>query len=164
MVEFAEMFKGQLVTETMLVKDVNDGEEHIRKTADVLSKLKPDRAYLSIPTRPPAERWVQPPREEIVNRAYQILSERVDCVEYLIGYEGNEFTTTGNVVDDLLSTTAVHPMRKDAVQELLAESDEDWSIINRLVSQGDLAEVSYQGQTFFIKSLRSGMQSHAIAM
>lgn len=155
-VEFSEAFKGQLVTETMLVKDVNDSEEHIGKTADFLARIGPTKAYLSIPTRPPAEHWVQPPREEIINRAYQILSERVDCSEYLIGYEGNEFTTTGNVVEDLLSTTSVHPMRKDAVEELLAKVEEDWSIINRLVSQGDLVEVDYQGQAFFMKSLRSG--------
>jgi wyosine [tRNA(Phe)-imidazoG37] synthetase (radical SAM superfamily) len=163
-VEFAEKFKGQLVTETMLVKDVNDSEEYIRKTADFVARIGPSKAYLSIPTRPPAEKWVQPPREEIINRAYQILCEWVDCAEYLIGYEGNEFTTSGNVVDDLLTTTAVHPMRKDAVEELLARAEEDWSTINKLVSQGDLVEVEYQGQTFFMKSLRSRTGSQAIAV
>jgi len=154
-VEFAETFKGELVTETMLVKDVNDSEEQIGKTAEFLAHIGPTKAYLSIPTRPPAEQWVQPPREEIMNRAYQILSEQVDCTEYLVGYEGNEFTTSGNVVDDLLSTTAVHPMRTDAVEALLAKSEDDWSTIDRLVAQGDLAEVEYQGQTFLMRSFRS---------
>ena len=162
-VKFAEVFKGQLVTETMLVKDVNDSEDHIRKTADFLARIEPSKAYLSIPTRPPAEEWVHPPREEIINRAYQILSERVEC-EYLIGYEGAEFTTTGNVVADLLSTTAVHPMRKDAVEELLAKTGEDWSIIDGLVLQGDIVELEYEGHTFFMKRLRSRTESPAIAV
>jgi wyosine [tRNA(Phe)-imidazoG37] synthetase (radical SAM superfamily) len=163
-VEFADTFTGQLVTETMLVKDVNDGEEYVGKTADFLARISPNKAYLSIPTRPPAEKWVQPPQEDILNRAYQILSERVDCAEYLIGYEGNEFTTSGNVVNDLLSTTAVHPMREDAVQELLDKTNESWSIIERLISQHDLVKVEYQGQAFFMKSLRSSTPPHEIAV
>jgi len=154
-VEFAETFEGQLVTETMLVRDVNDSEEHLRRTADFLAGIEPSMAYLSIPTRPPAETWAQPPREEIINRAYQILSERVDRTEYLIGYEGNEFTTTGNVVADLLGTTAVHPMRMDAVEELLTKSEDDWSLIDNLVSHGELAEVEYQGQTFLMRNVRN---------
>lgn len=34
--------------------------------------------------------------------------------EDLIGYEGNAFAFTGDVEEDLLSITAVHPMREDA--------------------------------------------------
>lgn len=40
-------------------------------------------------------------------------------MEYLIGYEGNDFAFTGNIEQDLLSVTAVHPMREDAVNEML---------------------------------------------
>lgn len=35
--------------------------------------------------------------EGIINRAYYILHERIDHVEYLIGCEGNAFDFTGNV-------------------------------------------------------------------
>jgi wyosine [tRNA(Phe)-imidazoG37] synthetase (radical SAM superfamily) len=31
---------------------------------------KLDRAYISIPTRPPSERWVKPAKGEAVNFAY----------------------------------------------------------------------------------------------
>ena len=71
----------------------------------------------------------------------------------VMGYEGNEFTTTENAVRDLLATTAVHPMRKDAVQELLAKSGKDWAVVRRLVAQGDLVEANYQDQTFYVRSL-----------
>jgi wyosine [tRNA(Phe)-imidazoG37] synthetase (radical SAM superfamily) len=163
LVSFSKEFRGQLVTETMLVKDVNDSEEHLRSVADFLAQIEPSKAYLSIPTRPPAERWVRPPDEAVINRAYQIVSERVDC-ECLLGYEGNDFTTTGDVVDDLLSTTAVHPMREDAVQELLEKSDKGWSTIERLTKRGDLVKVEYQGQTFYMKSLRSRSDVQELAV
>jgi len=154
--QFARDYRGELVTETMLVAGVNDDETHLGEIAGFLARLRPDRAYLSVPTRPPAEGWVQPPDEPGINRAYQILGREVDHVEYLIGYEGNAFAFTGDVEEDLLSITAVHPMRKEAVSEFLARARADWSTVRRLAEQGRLVEIEYQGQTFYMRKLRDG--------
>ncbi len=151
--QFAPGYPGKLVTETMLVAGVNDGTEHLTGLADFLGRLRPARAYLSIPTRPPAEPWVRPPDEETLNRAYQLFSERVGSVEYLIGYEGNAFAGTGRVEDDLLSITAVHPMREEAVGALLARAGADWTIVHGLVAQGHLVETAYQGHRFYLRKL-----------
>ncbi len=151
--EFAEGYQGELVTETMLVEGVNDGAEAIRGVAGLLARLKPATAYLAVPTRPPAEDWVQAPREAVINQAYQIFNERLDRVEYLVGYEGNAFAFTGNVEEDLLSITAVHPMREDAVREFLARAMTDWSVVDRLIARGQLVEMEYQGQRFYMRKL-----------
>jgi wyosine [tRNA(Phe)-imidazoG37] synthetase (radical SAM superfamily) len=153
MLEFARAYPGVLVTETMLVESVNDGDEHINDVADFLAQLGPARAYLSIPTRPPAEAWVRPPAEEVINQAYQILSKRVPHVEYLIGYEGDAFTFTGDVEKDLLSITAVHPMRREAVSDFLSRAGAGWSLIRRLIAQGQLVETSYAGRNFIMRKL-----------
>lgn len=153
MFEFARTYRGELVTETMLVRTVNDSEDGLSKIADLLARLRPDRAYLSIPTRPPAEEWAQPPPEEIINQAYHILHKRIDQVEYLIGYEGNDFAFTGNVEEDLLSITAVHPMREEAVSDLLARAGGDWSVIHRLIDRGQLIETKYKGRKFYMRRL-----------
>ena len=155
MLEFACHFDGALMTETMLVTGVNDGEEELRQVADFLARLQPDRAYLAIPTRPPAEPWAQPPEESVINRAYQVLSERVEHVEYLIGYEGNAFAFTGDVEDDLLSITSVHPMREDAVDEFLARAEADWDVVHRLVAEEKLVETSYGDHRFYLRKLNS---------
>ncbi len=154
MLEFAGTYGGELVTETMLVKDINDGDDDIRELADFLPQLKPAKVYLSMPTRPPAEKWVQPPNEEVINRLYQILSERIDDVEYLIGYEGNAFAFTGNVEEDLLSITAVHPMREEAVRKFLLKAKADWSIIHKLIDQDQLIETKYRRKRFYVRRLR----------
>jgi len=154
MLEFAGDYKGELMTETMLIEGVNDGEENIKGIADFLVRLRPDRAYLSIPTRPPAENWAHPPNEETINRAFQILSEKVDHVEHLIGYEGSEFSFTGNVEEDLLSITAVHPMREDAVSEFLTRAEADWAVVHRLVAQDQLVETEYGGHQFYLRKFR----------
>ena len=152
--EFASEFKGELMTETMLVEGVNDDDDHIKEVAGFLARLRPTTAYLAIPTRPPAEEWVRPPVEEVINRAYQILNRRLDRVEYLIGYEGNAFAFTGAVESDLLSITSVHPMREDAVSEFLARAGADWAIVRELVEQERLIETEYAGRKFYVRKIR----------
>jgi wyosine [tRNA(Phe)-imidazoG37] synthetase (radical SAM superfamily) len=137
----------------MLVEGVNDSTGHVRDVAEFLARLKPTTAYLAIPTRPPAEKWVRPPKEATINRAYQIFGERLDRVEYLIGYEGDAFAFTGNVEEDLLSITAVHPMREDAVRKFLARATTDWGIVDRLIARGQLVELEYQEQRFYMRRL-----------
>ena len=141
------------MTETMLIAGVNDGDEHLREVAGFLGRLCPDTAYLAIPTRPPAEGWVRAPGEETLNRAYQILSEKVRRVEYLIGYEGDAFAFTGDVEEDLLSIMSVHPMREEAVNKFLLKSNSDWDIIEKLIEENKLIEVDYRGDKYFMRKL-----------
>ncbi len=151
--EFAEKFKGKIVTESMFIDCVNYVDE-IEKIANFLKRLKRlDKAYIATPTRPPAERWLKPAKEEIINTAFQEFSKRLgrNRVEYLIDYEGNAFAFTGNVVEDLLSITAVHPMRSEAVKEFLKKTDADWSIIEKLIQEKKLAEIKYQQKTYYIR-------------
>lgn len=150
---FARTFKGELAIETMLIQGVNDDEGEIRKIANFLAELNPDEAYVSIPTRPPAEKWAVPASEQVINTAYQIFSEKLSRVEYLIGYEGNAFAFTGNVEDDLLSITAVHPMREEGVNEFLSKANSDWDIIEKLIGEGKLLETEYHGKKFYMRRL-----------
>jgi wyosine [tRNA(Phe)-imidazoG37] synthetase (radical SAM superfamily) len=150
---FAGVYRGELVTETMLVAGVNDSEEHLGAIASYLSGLQPSTAYLSIPTRPPAEKWVRAPGEQTLSRAYQILSEKAERVQTLIGYEGNAFAFTGDVEKDLLAITAVHPMRQDAVGDYLAGAGAGWSVVQRLVGEGELVEVQHGSHTFYLRKL-----------
>jgi len=153
MLKFAEAFKGELTTETMLVTNLNDSDELLSQTAEFIARLNPAVSYVSIPTRPPAEEWAKAPDEETINRAYQIFKERIANVEYLIGYEGNAFAFTGNAEDDILSITSVHPMREDAVEDFLKRAGGDWDIIYKLIAQARLLEAEYEGKKFYMRKL-----------
>jgi len=74
-------------------------------------------------------------------------------VEYLIGYEGNSFAFTGNVEEDLLSITAVHPMRREAVSDFLERAEVDWRVIEDLIAEGKLTEAKFDGHTFCMRKL-----------
>jgi wyosine [tRNA(Phe)-imidazoG37] synthetase (radical SAM superfamily) len=149
---FARSFRGELTTETMLIRGINENPREVSRIADFLEKLRPSKAYLAVPTRPPAEK-VSPADEESINTAYQIFSERLNDVEYLIGYEGNAFSSTGDIAEDLLGITAVHPMRQEAVTEILARSGADRDVIEGLVKEGRIIKTEYQGNRFYVRKL-----------
>jgi len=153
LLEFARTFRGTLASETMLIQGLNEDTAELEKTAKLLAELEPAIAYIAIPTRPPAEAWVKPADEGAVARAYALFSERLPRVELLIGYEGNAFSTIGDAVQDLLSITAVHPMRKQAVQELLARDRAAWEVVRRLLAEGKLVELTYRGERFYLRKL-----------
>jgi len=149
---FARSFAGTLVTETMVVRGVNDTEARMQGVADFLQSLHPSQAYLSIPTRPPAYPWVSCPDEETLHRIYQLVARRIKKVEYLIGYEGNDFSFTGDVEHDLCAIAAVHPMRQEAVDELLARAGAAHEVVDRMVLRGDLKRVHYDGHVFYLRA------------
>ena len=77
-------------------------------------------------------------------------------MEYLVGYEGNAFASTGNAKTDLLSITAVHPMRRDAVEGLLAKNKAEWDTVIALISEGELVELEHEGNRYYMRRLRAG--------
>jgi wyosine [tRNA(Phe)-imidazoG37] synthetase (radical SAM superfamily) len=151
MYEFAQGFHGTLITETMLLEGINDTEEEIQQIADVLARIQPGRSYISIPTRPTAVKGVLPASDETLNMAYHIFAQNIPVVEYLMGYEGDEFGFSGNIEEDLLGITSVHPMREDSVREYLSRAGTDWNLITDLLERGSLRKVHYQGMNFYLR-------------
>jgi wyosine [tRNA(Phe)-imidazoG37] synthetase (radical SAM superfamily) len=153
--QFAAQFRGTLTTETMLVRMLNDSPDQIEAVAQFVAELKPAIAYLAVPTRPPAEPWVEPATEDTLNCAFQIFCRHCAAVEFLTGYEGDAFSSTGDLTTDLLSITAVHPLRDDAVQALLAKCRADATTVQRLVATGQLTETEYEGHRFYLRTMPS---------
>jgi wyosine [tRNA(Phe)-imidazoG37] synthetase (radical SAM superfamily) len=152
---FAKEYKGVLVSETMMIRGVNDSRESLAGVAEFLKTLPFSTNYISIPTRPPAESFVQQPDAESINEAYNIFQTSELHVELLIGYEGSTFSSaTGNVQSDILSITSVHPMKKEAIENVLEKSGASWIVIEEMVSAGDLIQIEYQGETFFLRKVK----------
>lgn len=150
---FAQQYQGELATETMLVGGINDDRDSVVAVAEFLVRMKPDKAYLAIPTRPPAETDIRAPDENVITRAYQLMKERSVDVEYLIEYEGDTFALTGGAESDLLAITAVHPMREQAVKTLLKKANADGSLIQRLLAEKKLKRVEFSGEYFYVRCL-----------
>jgi len=152
-VEFTKVFKGKLITETMLVKGINDSGEELKDIASFIAKINPSKSYISIPTRPPAESWVIFPEEEVLNMAYQIFREKIKNVNMLITPEEGEFTITDDLQEDLLSIVSVHPIREEEIHKLLSEKRSDFSLVSSLIKEGKIKKVKYNNKIFYIRKL-----------
>ncbi|MFC1541065.1 radical SAM protein [Candidatus Latescibacterota bacterium] len=152
---FSNIFGGIFTTETMLINDLNDHANELEKTACFISGLKPHISYLSIPTRPTAEKRIKSAAEYNVNMAYQIFEKQGINVEYLIGYEGNEFAFTGNIEEDILSIASVHPIREEGIKEMLNKAGADWPQITKLINEDNLTEIEYNGKKFYMRNFNN---------
>lgn len=152
MMEFRNEFTGILATETMMIKRLNDNKKAIEEISQFLVNLKPNITYLSIPTRPPADKSIQPADIESINLAYQILSESINRIELLTGYEGNAFSFTGDVRNDILSITAVHPMRQDAIETFLKKANAKQDIIENMLQNNEIVQLKYNGEKYYLRN------------
>ena len=85
---FASEFKGILCTETMIDKGVNDSSDNFSNLARLIRRINPRKAYLAIPTRPPAVKSLKPPDEEQLNLAWHIFNNKHINTEFLTSFEG----------------------------------------------------------------------------
>jgi len=150
-IQFSSEFKGKLCTETMLVSGVNDSHENLSATAGIISKINPLKAYLSIPTRPPAVKSVRPADTDKLNMAWQILNDLKVDTEFLTGFEGNQTGFTGNIYSDILNITAVHPLREDSMLNLLQNDNADFQVVQSLLKQRLIRSENYNGNRYYLR-------------
>ncbi len=151
---FAREFKGKLVTETMLVKGLNDSEEELHKTAELVKLAQPFFAYISIPTRPPAVKSVLPSDENVINQAYQIFNENGLNTELILGFEGTDTGFTGNAFEDIINICSVHPIRQDTMDELLFKNNANSTVLETLLHNNYVQKVEYKSNSFYIRKFR----------
>lgn len=155
--DFAVGFKGTLVTETMLVSGYNDKKENINGIGEYIRKINPSKAYLLVPTRPPAESEVERPSTQTLKDAFKIIrsSAQVD-VECITEDEGETFFFADDIINDFLDIISVHPVREGIVDKLLKERNLDWDIINKLIEQGEIETFIYENKKFYLKKQDKG--------
>jgi wyosine [tRNA(Phe)-imidazoG37] synthetase (radical SAM superfamily) len=118
---FRQQYTGKLWIEVMLVRGLNDGEQALRDIAAVLQKIRPDEVHINLPTRSPAETWVQPPDDEGLIRATAILGNIAHVVQPIEG----TFDLSGcnNLTDAIVGIVTRHPLREEELRHAL----EKWS-------------------------------------
>ncbi len=153
--EFRKRFHGELVTETMLISGVNEGRSEILDLAEYLLELQPFKSYLSIPTRPPAEAWVKAPHAESLQEILDILSKKVSFIDLLFDPEESDFLSIGDLKTDILAIIAVHPLREEALQKMVSQSIETWTIVDGLIAENKMACLNYRGEKYYVPGSRN---------
>ncbi len=150
--QFKEIFKGTLVTETMLIAGMNDNEDELIKISHFIVKADPEIAYLTVPTRPTPLKNINRPERVKAKNTFRIVKSIFNNTELLDEYEGNEFSISSETEESLISIMAVHPMRKDAVEKYLKKSSSNWLVVKKLIDEKKIKELFYDGNTFYKKN------------
>ena len=149
LIDFSRIYKGKLWLEVMLMQGVNDGEEALTAIADALREIKPDCIHVNIPSRPPAETWVQPADEDGVLRAMAILGEITKVVHPIEGkYERG---SANNILEAILTIIQRHPMREDEVKRTLArwEPEEPLRLFDQIAASEQIQIIERHGVRFY---------------
>ncbi|MGD9555765.1 MAG: radical SAM protein [Mangrovibacterium sp.] len=149
---FSLEYKGVLVSETMLVMGVNDQPNLLNETASLIRQINPQKAYISVPTRPPALPSVMRADETTVNEAFQIYTEAELHPELLLGFEGVNTGFTGNAIEDIVNICTVHPIREDTMTELLRKDHADPITLDLLLHGKYIKRVNYNNNHFYIRN------------
>jgi wyosine [tRNA(Phe)-imidazoG37] synthetase (radical SAM superfamily) len=117
LIAFRAEYPGKLWVEVMLVRGLNDSSQALEDIAEILQRVKPDAVHINLPTRPPAETWVQPPDDEGLMRATSILGSIAEVVHPAEG----DFDLSGyeNTLDAIVGIITRHPMRQDELERSL---------------------------------------------
>lgn len=155
---FAAAYRGDLLTETMLVAGINDDEASIARTATFVGALGPFRACVAVPTRPPAEPWVRAPAGSAALRAAEIF-RTAELPTTCLAEDLDDPFATGidagvDAAEGLLGIVAVHPMTEDAARTYLERSGADWSVAQGLLDNGSIVRVTFEGRTYVRAALR----------
>jgi wyosine [tRNA(Phe)-imidazoG37] synthetase (radical SAM superfamily) len=155
--EFTRNFRGEIISETMLIENFNTDSEEIEEIARFLKKIDISKAYIAIPTRPPAEPYAKPASHYKIVETHEIFSRHlgIERVELLNMPEPPQFIIWGDPVKWLLSTLSVHPMRYDYVIKTLQRITGDpEKIINDLISRKEIMKIIYRDTVYLVRSYR----------
>jgi len=151
MEDFSKVYKGIIITETMLLDGINDGEDNLKKVSEVIKRISPQTAYIGVPVRPLAEPWVKPSKK--IFEWYDYFKE-VGLEIHLLNYqEEGTFGTAGfkDPAEGILKIVAVHPLREDYAREILAQTYVDLDkTIDQLITEGKIRRVAYQNKSYLV--------------
>ncbi|GAB4477904.1 MAG: radical SAM protein [Anaerolineales bacterium] len=149
LIAFRKEYRGKLWVEVMLIRGLNDSEPALREIAALLEQIQPNEVHLNLPTRPPVEKWVQPPDEEGLLRAMAILGKLARVVHPT----QTKWTIDPkqNVIETLLGIITRHPLREEDVLQALSvfSLTQATTILDELEKSGKAQVIERYGTRFW---------------
>ncbi|NWG18793.1 MAG: radical SAM protein [Chloroflexi bacterium] len=149
LIAFRAAYQGRLWVEVMLVRGLNDTEAALRDIAAVLHRIRPDAVHVTLPERPPAEPWVEPPDEAGLMRAVMILGTVARVVHPAQG--DIDLRGCATPAEAILAVITRHPMREKELVRALAHwsPDQVRAALSELALQGAAQVVERYGARFW---------------
>ena len=147
LVDFRSGYSGQIWLEVMLVKGLNDTEDELLNIRQAVDMIQPDRVYVVIPIRPPAESWVKPPDPSTILKAQQILGEAIPLAGLESGQFGlQEFSDARQAIMGIASR---HPLRRQQAADI-EKTFSAPETVKQMLRDKEIVEVEYNGNKYLL--------------
>lgn len=150
--DFSQSFNGVLATETMFVNTINDNVEEIHRLGKYLTTIKRNVSYFTTPVRPPSESYAIPPTPSVLNTLSSYIKVHIPQSELLCCPENEDFTTIGNVEEELLGIMSVQPLSEESVDNHMTQLGGDNHSVERLLQQGLIRKRLFQDKLFYVSA------------
>jgi hypothetical protein len=94
---------------------------------------------------------VHPPDPSTLQKILTVLSDELSFIDVLFEAEALDFISTGIISEDILGITAVHPLREEALKDMLRRSGKDWSVVDQLIASNKLICIHYRDERFYMR-------------
>ncbi|MFW6120700.1 MAG: radical SAM protein [Petrotogales bacterium] len=148
LVEFTRNFQGKVWLEVMIMKNINDSFSNIRRLGRRLKNIDPDRVYINVPVRPPAESWVEVPDKEQIAFAKDVFkAESIDKIQ-----KGEFSSLEEDVLQGIIQIIKRHPMKESEVKQFvlsMKDENEFQKVLKRLNNHNNVEIIDKNDQRFF---------------
>ncbi len=143
MEQFSKCFNNKLVIEMLLVKDINDNEDEIKKINEILQFIKPDRVDIGTIDRPPAYK-VKPVAQDKINELVKGLTN----LPVSVIYKNKPSKKEDFDESEIMQLLAHRPQSQFDIENFFG--DKSKNIVEKLLKEGFIQEKNIAGITFFV--------------
>ncbi len=150
LIDFSQIYEGQIWLEIMLLKDYNDSAAALKKFKKILKRIKYDRLYLNLPVRPPANKEVAMADKETVEK----FAEELKAIPIDLLSEEDFYSHIDDDYEAVLSIIRRHPMNQHEIKRFLeTRKNSDYqSLLDKLGSDSKVVSIKYKGyKTYRLK-------------
>lgn len=143
LVEFSNMYEGELWLEIMLIDGINDDKDSITEFQKRLKQIRYDRLYLNTPVRPPAEEGVNVVSSERMKYAVEELGGiSIDMLS-----SGSFFSEIEDTYEAVKSIIGRHPMNQFELDGFLESRNckNRAEMIDKMKADPEIAVIDYKG-------------------
>ncbi len=149
LIQFRKEFSGKIWLEIVFVKGINDNMEEIKKIAEALEKIQPDKIHLNTVIRPPTEKWAKPLSFEELEKIKECLGEKTEIVT---PRKEMRAEMKRRAIESKISEIAKRrPVSREELSRIFYMNEGDISkIVESLLERGILKMEKFEGTDYFI--------------
>jgi len=153
--KFSREYPGKIWLEVMLVKDVNDVPEELKRIREVIESIRVDNVQLNTVVRPPAEKGIQFLNRQEMEAAAEIIDSDCEIIAEFTGKVPGSFQANEELI---VSTLKRRPLTlKDIVLVTGCHPNEIVKVLGGLTKKGVIKNQWIGGKEYYsVNPLRDG--------